>query len=68
MSHHIRDRVERDLARQTAQHHMKRERQLERLLAGFIAAAKAKPRCKCEAAVGLRHLAHELEAADRRRK
>ena len=61
-------RAERDLARQSTSHHMARERELERLLAGFIALAQRKPRCKCDTAAALRELAAELEAGDTRRR
>ena len=58
-------RAARDLARQSAQHHIRRERELEMLLAGFIALAQHKPRCKCDTAIALRQLAEELESSDR---
>jgi len=60
-------KAERDLARQSTRHHMARERELEHLLAGFIALAKDKPRCKCVTAVALRQLADELETPARAR-
>ena len=57
----------RDLARQSAHHHMRRERELEEQLAGFIALAKHKPRCKCRTATALRQLAAELDTPERQR-
>ena len=60
-------RAERDLARQSTSHHMRRERELERLLAGFIAQAQHKPHCKCDASRALRALARELDAPERHR-
>ena len=59
-------RAERDLARQSTWHHVRRERELERLLAGFIAQAQHKPHCKCDASKALRALARELDASDAR--
>ena len=59
---HARLKAERALLRQSAAHHMRREAELERLLAGFIALAKHKPHCKCHAARELRALAAELES------
>jgi hypothetical protein len=53
--------AERALLRQSVVHHLKREQELERQLAGLLALAHRKPQCKCEAAKALRHLAHELE-------
>lgn len=60
-------RAERDLARQSTAHHMRRERELERMLAGFIAAAQHKPHCKCNTSKALRALARELDAPERHR-
>lgn len=67
MSDAARYKAARDLARQSAQHHIRRERELEELLAGFIALAQHKPRCKCRTATALRQLAAELEAPAGRR-
>lgn len=53
--------AERALLRQSVVHHLKREAELERQLAGMIALARRKPHCKCEVAKALRHLAAELE-------
>ena len=54
--------LERALLRQSVVHHLKREAELERQLAGLMVTAKHKPHCKCEASRALRHLAEELEA------
>lgn len=56
----VRGELERALGRQSLLHHRKREEQLERLLADFMALAKHK-RCKCDTCKALRHLAAELE-------
>lgn len=55
--------AERALLRQSVVHHLKRERELEQQLAGFIALAKHKPHCKCATVKALRQLATDLEEA-----
>jgi hypothetical protein len=54
-------RIERRLARQSVVHHLKREQQLEQLLADAMALARTK--CKCGACKALRNLLDELEGA-----
>jgi hypothetical protein len=54
-------KAERDFERQRTAHHARHSRELERLIATLIAAAKHKPRCKCKTATALRDLAAELD-------
>ena len=63
MSHEERARlrVERQLMRQSVMHHVRREQQLEQLLADAIALSATK--CKCRTCKSLRQLAAELEGS-----
>lgn len=64
----VRYKTERDFERQRTQHHIRRGRELERMLAELIASAQHKPQCKCGTAKALRDMAAELEASDRARR
>lgn len=59
-------KFERALFRRSMARHLAAEQELERLLAGFMAAAVHKPHCKCGAAKALRALADELDAVSHR--
>ena len=61
-------KAERDLARQSTQHHIRREREIETILAHLIATAQEKPRCHCRTVKAIKALASELKAPERERR